>query len=93
MQYSQMRVMGLVLTVSGLHISATIQHTTKKYPKVLKYWEPNIINFPFVSNGKLIIFTCSNIQAHYDEAVICLNFGTPESNEFSIWDKWKFHYF
>ena len=40
-----------------------------------------------------MIFTCSNIQAHYDEAVICLNFGTPENNEFSIWDELKIHYF
>ena len=24
---------------------------------------------------------------NYNEAVVCLNFGTPENNEFSIWDK------
>ena len=31
----------------------------------------------------------SNIQAHDNEAELCLNFGTPESNDFIIWDKWK----
>ena len=50
---------------------------------------PKIINFPFVSNGKLMIFRCPNIQTDYNEAVLCLNFGTPENNEISIWDKWK----
>ena len=54
---------------------------------------PKIINFPFVSNGKLMIFRCPNIQTDYNEAVLCLNFGTPENNEFSIWDKWKIYYF
>ena len=37
-----------------------------------------------------MVFRCPNIQAHYNEAVLCLNFGTPEINEFSIWNKWKF---
>ena len=54
---------------------------------------PKIINFPFVSNGKLMVFRCPNIQAYCNEAVLCLNFGTPENNEFSIWDKWKIYYF
>ena len=36
-----------------------------------------------------MIFRCPNIQTDYNEAVLCLNFGTPENNEFSIWDKWK----
>ena len=27
-------------------------------------------------------FRCPNIQAHYNEAVVCVNFGTPENNEF-----------
>ena len=41
-----------------------------------------------------MIFRCPNIQTdNNDEAVLCLNFGTPENNEFSIWDKWKIHYF
>ena len=34
-----------------------------------------------------------NIQEHYNEAVIYLNFGTPKNNEFSIWNKWKIYYF
>ena len=61
--------------------------------KCLSIWTPKIINFPFVSNGKLMIFRCPNIQTDYNEAVLCLNFGTPENNEFSIWDKWKIYYF
>ena len=63
------------------------------YPKVLKYWDTYLINFPFVSNGKLMVFRCPNIQAHYNEAVLCLKFGTPENNEFSIWNKWKIYIF
>ena len=61
--------------------------------KCLNIGTPKIINFPFVSNGKLMIFRCPNIQTDYNEAVLCLHFGTPENNEFSIWDKWKIHYF
>ena len=61
--------------------------------KCLSIGTPKIINFPFVSDGKLMVFRCSNIQPHYNEAVLCLNFGTPENNEFSIWDKWKIYYF
>ena len=34
-----------------------------------------------------MIFRCPNIQAHYSEAVIYLNFGTSKNNEFSIWNK------
>ena len=61
--------------------------------KCLSIGTPKIINFPFVSNEKLIFFRGPNIQAHYNEAVLCLNFGTTENNEFSIWDKWKIYYF
>ena len=57
--------------------------------KCLSIGTPKTINFPFVANGKLMVFRCPNIQAHYDEAVIYLNFGTPKNNEFSIWNKWK----
>ena len=39
-----------------------------------------------------MVFRGPNIQAHCNEAVLCLNFGTPENNEFSIWDKWKIYY-
>ena len=31
-----------------------------------------------------MVFRCPNIQAHYNEAVIYLNFGTPKNNEFSM---------
>ena len=61
--------------------------------KCLSIGTPKIINFPFVSNGKLMIFRYPNIQTDYSEAVLCLHFGTPENNEFSIWDKWKIYYF
>ena len=40
-----------------------------------------------------MVFRCPNIQAHYNEALIYLNFGTPKNNEFSIWNKWKIYYF
>ena len=40
-----------------------------------------------------MFFMCPNIQAHYNEAVIYLNFGTPKNNEFSILNKWKIYYF
>ena len=52
--------------------------------KCLSIGTPKTIYFPFVSNEKLMIFRCSNIQTHYNEAVIYLNFGTPKSDEFSI---------
>ena len=61
--------------------------------KCLSIGTPNLINFPFVSNVKLMVFRCPNIQAHYNEAVLCLKFGAPENNEFSIWNKWKIYYF
>ena len=54
--------------------------------KCLSIGTPNTINFPFVSNGKLMVFRCPNIQAHYSEAV-------PKNNEFSIWNKRKIYYF
>ena len=31
-----------------------------------------------------MVFRCPNIQAHDNEALIYLNFGTPKNNEFSI---------
>ena len=40
-----------------------------------------------------MFFRGPNIQAHCNAAVLCLNFGTPENNEFSIWNKWKIYYF
>ena len=73
---------------SFLHLKYNVIVTLK----CLSFGTPKIINFPFVSNGKLMVFRCPNIQAHCNEAVLCLNFGTPENNEFSIWDKWKIYY-
>ena len=61
--------------------------------KCLRIGTPKAINFPFVSNGKLMVFRCPNSQAHFNEAVIYLNCGTPKYNEFSIWNKWKIYYF
>ena len=61
--------------------------------KCLRIGTPKINHFPFVSNGKLMVFRCPNICTHYNEAVLSLNFGTPEKNEFSIWNKWKIYYF
>ena len=57
--------------------------------KCLSIGTPKTINFPFVSNEKLMIFRCSNIGSHYNKGVIYLNFGTPKNDEFSIWNKWK----
>ena len=37
-----------------------------------------------------MVFTCPNIHAHYNEAVLCLNSGTPENNEFSFGTNGKF---
>ena len=61
--------------------------------KCLSIGTPKAINFPFVSDEKLKFFRCPSIQAHCNEAVIYLNFGTPKNNEFSIWNKWKIYYF
>ena len=61
--------------------------------KCLSIGTPKAINFPFVSNEKLMFFRCPSIQAHCNEAVIYLNLGTPKNNEFSIWNKWKIYYF
>ena len=76
-----------------LQLCITFEHPHMPTLKCLSIGTPKIINFPFVSNGKLMIFRCPNIQTDYNEAVLCLNFGTPENNEFSIWDKWKIYYF
>ena len=61
-----------------------------KYPNVLKYWDTQkIINFPFVSNGKFIIFRCPTIWAHHSLIIMCLDIRTSNNHHFSIWDKWK----
>ena len=67
--------------------------TTVNTLKCLSIGTPKAINFPFVSNEKVKLFRCPSIQAHCNEAVIYLNFGTPKNNEFSIWNKWKIYYF
>ena len=74
-------------------LKGMVSEITNYTLKCLSIGTPKIINFPFVSNGKLMIFRCPDIQTDYNEAVLCLNFGTPENNEFSIWDKWKIYYF
>ena len=43
---------------------------------------PKIINFPFVPNGKLIIFRCPKIRAHYSLIIMFLNIGTPKTINF-----------
>ena len=80
-----------VLTAINPHIKQAVNATITL--KCLSIGTPTTINFPFVSNGKLMVFRCPNIQAHYIEAVIYLNFGTSKNNEFSIWNKWKIYYF
>ena len=74
---------------SELQIKGRIMDTLK----CLSIGTPKAINFPFVSNEKLKFFRCSSIQAHCNEAVIYLNFGTSKNYEFSIWNKWKIYYF
>ena len=43
---------------------------------------PKIINFPFVPNGKFIIFRCPSIWANYSLIIICPNIGTPSIHHF-----------
>ena len=43
---------------------------------------PKIIYFPFVPNGKFIIFRCPKIWAHYNLIIMCLNIGTPNNHHF-----------
>ena len=76
---------GICFIPSKLHMRLTL--------KCLSIGTPKAINFPFVSNEKLKFFRCPSIQAHCNEAVIYLNYGTPKNNEFSIWNKWKIYYF
>ena len=82
----------VTLSVNGDKVSLC-NHPLGLTLKCLSIGTPKTINFPFVSNGKLIVFMCPNIQAHYNEAIVYLNFGTPKNNEFSIWNKWKIYYF
>ena len=45
---------------------------------------PKIINFPFVPNGKLIIFRSPKIWVHYSFIILCSNSGTPKNHHFSF---------
>ena len=73
------------------------RHTVKILPQsCLKIWTPKttlmclsigtpkIINFPFVPNGKFIIFRCPKIQAEYSLIIMCMNIGTHKNHEFSF---------
>ena len=48
------------------------------------------INFPFVSNEKLMFFRCPRIQAHCNEVVIYLNSGAPKIMNFPFGTNGKF---
>ena len=61
--------------------------------KCLSIGAPKIIKFSICLNWKINGFRCPNFQALYYEAVFYLNFGTPKTNDFSIWNKWKIYYF
>ena len=43
---------------------------------------PKNNNFPFVPNGKLIIFRCRKISPHYSLIIMWLNIGTPKNHFF-----------
>ena len=43
---------------------------------------PKIINFPFVPNGKLIIFRFPKIWEHYNLIIMYLNIGTLKNHHF-----------
>ena len=88
-QYIQVMMLKKILGLAMLVLLPVLKRTLM----CLNIGTPKAINFPFVSNEKLMFFRCPNIQAHYNEAVIYLNFGTPKNNEFSIWNKWKIYYF
>ena len=44
----------------------------------LRIGTPKIIHFPFVPNGKLIVFSCPRIQAYYSIIMMCLNIGASK---------------
>ena len=58
--------------------------------KCLSIGTPRTINFPFVSNGKLMVFRCPNIQAHYNEAVSTLILGHLKIMNFPFGTNGKF---
>ena len=50
------------------------------YPNVLGHLK--LINFPFVPNGKFIIFRCPKIWANYSLIIMCSNIRTPNNHHF-----------
>ena len=50
--------------------------------KCLSIVTPKSNTFPFVPNGKFIIFRCPKIWAHYNLTIMCLNIGTPNNHHF-----------
>ena len=43
---------------------------------------PKKINFPFVPNGKFIIFRCPKIWTNYSLIIMCSSTGTPNNHHF-----------
>ena len=41
-----------------------------------------MINFPFVPNGKFIIFRCPKTWANYSLIIMCLSIGMPNNHHF-----------
>ena len=58
--------------------------------KCLSIGTPKTINLPFVSNEKLMIFRCFNIQEHDNEAVIYLILGHLKMMNFPFGTNGKF---
>ena len=61
--------------------------------KCLSIGTSKIINFFHLSQMENSWFLRVPIFMHIIMRLYCLNFGTPENNEFSIWNKWKIYYF
>ena len=41
-----------------------------------------MINYPFVPNGKFIIFRCPKIWSNYSLIIMCSNIRTPNNHHF-----------
>ena len=79
----------MVVRLHFMSFSATFQ-LYQDTLKCLSIGIPKAINFPFVSNEKLMFFKCPSIQAHCSEAVIYLTFGTPKIMNFPFGTNGKF---
>ena len=66
----------LVHVISGFVLGDLSKYTLK----CLSIGTPRTIDIPCIPNGKLIFFMCPSIQAHYNGAVMCPDFGTPKNN-------------